>query len=370
MATTTKGAGRIPTPAPAAGRSFPLPGGGTWNPETGRGVDANGNAFTTTPGASLKDVVTVSQVVNPASSTAPRGGSTTPQPAGGALTAEQAAQAASYQSTLNQYELGELSGEIDAWIRQGLTWDQVWLQLMDPSTRAGQVVDRIYPELRQVREAGLPPVTIADVLNNKRMTIQGLSERGISGYVDARALARQWTVGAVSVREGLARVDAVLDDALAFARNDPETSAELESWERFYEVDLTPADILGMATKPDVALRDLRRRSEAVRFDVEAGRAGFGDLSRREAEGLTDLGVEARQSGGTFGALASSRELFTPLDRGEDRITREEQLAAGFSNSAAATKRIEDRRRRRQAAFGAGGGFAVDRAGYGGLRPA
>lgn len=280
------------------------------------------------------------------------------------------AQAAQFRTLLDQWELGELAPMIDRWIRDGLTWDQVWVQLMDPSTAPGKVVDRIYPELREVRENGLPPVTIADVLHTRQLTFEGLSQRGVEKYLDPVALARQWTVNGVSVNEGLSRVDAVADDALAFARSDPEMSAQLEGWQRFYGVAPTAHDILAMAVKPDLAVADIKRRADAVRFDVEAGRAGFGDLSREEAESLTNSGVDARQSGGTFGALVANRELFSPLDSGEDAISRQEQLSAGFSNSAAAQKRIEDRRRRRLAQFGGGGGVAVTREGFGGLRPA
>lgn len=286
------------------------------------------------------------------------------------LTAAQQANGAQYQSILAEYGLDGLAGFVEGWIRQGLTWDQVWLQLMDPSTDPGKVVDRIYPELREVREAGLPSVTIGDVLNNRRLTIEGLHMRGVSQYIDPKQLAHQWTVGGISINEGLARVDAVLDDALAFARNDPEVAPQLEAWERFYNVNLTAADVLGMATKPNIALQDVQRRAAAVRFDVEAGRAGFGDLSVGEAEHLTDLGVDAKQSGATFGSLVSARELFTPLDASEDTISRQEQLAGAFSNDAAARKRIADRARKRAAlggALGGGGRLATSRSGFGGL---
>lgn len=280
---------------------------------------------------------------------------------------ERSQDTAAFLGYLSSLGLDELRSFVDSWVRKGMTWAEIQMMLEDPNTQPGRVVDRLYPELREVREAGKPPVSIADIQNARLMTQQGLHERGLSSYVDVKKLAHDWIVGEVSVAEGLDRVDAVAEEALAFAREDPATKAELEGWERFYGVAPTAAEILGMALKPDIATADVKRRAEAVRLDREAGRAGFGDLSQTEAERLVDLGAASRQAGATFGALTANRELFSALDAGEDVISREDQLAAGFTNSAAAQKRIEDRRRRRVAGFQGGGGLAATRSGFGGL---
>lgn len=354
-------------------------GGWGWVDSTaGVGWDPNGGNFSFTPGAnpmlaigSLTSIVNDAQAAGKQTYQGPSSGPAGQPQQTAAQPGQYDASSAQARGVLEQYELGELAPLVDRWIREGRSWDEIWLDLINPKTEAGQVVDRIYPELRQVRESGMPSITIADILNTRRAVAEGLSERGVSQYVDPRAIAREWTVKGVSVREGLTRVDTVLDDVIAFARSDPATNADLEAYERFYGVKATPQDLVGMALNPTLAIKELERRAASVRFDVEAGRAGFGDLSRQEAEGLTDLGVDARSSGGTFGALVQNRELFTALDRGEDAIGRDEQLGAAFGNSAAAQRRIEDRRRRRQAQFAGGGGFARTReGGFGGLSTA
>lgn len=283
---------------------------------------------------------------------------------------------ATISNLLRQYGLEELIPRVDRWVRDGLTWPEIEARLNDPSSDAGQVVDRLYPELREYREnptnSGLPPINIATVQTYRQTLGRFVNERGYSAAFptpDAvREAARRWIVAGKGMDEMARRFDILEQNAVVMAQTDPTLQAQLDAWERFYGQKPTTGDLVSMALNPSEAAPVIERRFASVRFDREAGLAGFGDLDREEAERLSDLGVDAARSGQTFGALAANRELFNPLDRGEDAITRQEQMDAGFTNSAAAKKRIEDRARRRTARFEGGGSLATSRDGaFGGL---
>lgn len=150
--------------------------------------------------------------------------------------------------------------------------------------------------------------------------------------------------------------------------SNPEVQAELEAFERFYGVRPTFGDLAALALNTDEALPALQRKFTAVRNERAAGRAGYGDLSRLEAERLADLGVTEEQATEGFGALAANRELFTALPGGrEDEIGREDQMGAAFGGNQFARERIERRRRQRQGSFGGGGGFTSSNEGLTGL---
>jgi hypothetical protein len=276
--------------------------------------------------------------------------------------------AATISNLLRQYGLEELIPLVDQWVRGGMSWPEVEAQLRDPSTSAGQVFDRHFPEVRQRREANLAPMSVAQIQSYRTTLNQLVSARGLSeAFPDIKETARQWIVGDKGLDEMAERLDMLEGNVARQIAGDPNVQAELEAWERYYGVRPTLGNLVAMAINPAEATPALARRFASVRFDQEAGRAGFGDLDRGEAERLTDLGVDASRSGEQFGALVRSRELFGALDRGEDNIDRATQLDAAFSNSEAAKRRIEDRARRRVAQSQAGGSLATSRRGFGGL---
>lgn len=118
---------------------------------------------------------------------------------------------------------------------------------------------------------------------------------------------------------------------------------------------------------PERALPLIRQQARAAELSGAASRTGFGALDRGEAERLAQLGVTDQQAQEGFGALVDARELFTPLDLGEQAIGRDAQIGAALGGDAAARRRIEDRRRRRTAQFEGGGGYAGNQQGLSGI---
>lgn len=284
--------------------------------------------------------------------------------------------AATITNLLHTMGLDALTGEVDRWVRNGLSWPEIEARLMDPSTDAGEIVDQIYPELREYREnplnEGMPPINIAYVQSYRQTLNQFIQARGYEAAFPTAAsvneAARRWITGGKSMVEMQERFDLLESNAVFEAQTNPEIALQLEAWQRWYGQAPTTGDLVALALNPEEATPLITKRFAAVRFDREAGIAGFGDLSQEEGERLADLGVDAAQSGQGFGALARNRELFDPLDAGEDAISRQDQLDAAFTNSSAAQRRIADRAARRAAAFQGGGRLATSRGGgFGGL---
>lgn len=276
--------------------------------------------------------------------------------------------AASIKNMLNQYGLDELIPEVDRWVRQGLTWAEIEVQLRDPSTKPGKVVDRMYPEIRLRREAGKPPTSIAEIQAFRTNAPALMRQAGMpEGLYDSNDDLTKFIVDDVSLTELRDRIGEWEDFGTQIAAG---AGGELDLFERAYGVKPNALQLAALVLNPDKALPALRRQFSAVRLDVAAGRAGFGDLTGSEAERLADVGVDPNRAGEGFGQLADSKELFNALpgfEGSEDQITRQDQLGAVFEGNANARRRIERQAEKRKAGFGSGGAFAEGRTGFEGV---
>jgi hypothetical protein len=119
---------------------------------------------------------------------------------------------------------------------------------------------------------------------------------------------------------------------------------------------------------PNRALPVIERQWQAAQISATAGRTGYGQLGRRQAEGLAALGVDPDQAQQGFGELAESRELFTRLPgENADRITRDEQVAAMFAGDTDAMGKIRRRAESRVTRGSGGQGFGLTGGGVAGL---
>lgn len=164
------------------------------------------------------------------------------------------------------------------------------------------------------------------------------------------------------------------DQVQAWADYERETRDPVQEQEinrQFAALGLVPddGDYLMALLRPDVAPAFITRRLEAGLVSAQASRSGFGALSIDEGLTLADRGVTTDQAAQGFGALADSREVFTPLpgEAGADTIDREAQIGAAFGADSMARQRIERARRRRQGEFEGGSGVSGGRSGLAGL---
>ena len=274
-------------------------------------------------------------------------------------TAAERSLAVTYTNQLRQDGLEDLVRYVDDWIEQGLTWPEIEARLDDLSTDEGRIIDQLYPERRLRREAGRSSMTIGQIRQYRDTTRAMFRAAGLpEGFYDSNEDFTRFIVNDVSPAELNQRIQ---NGYLRVANAPVEVRAELQ---RLYG--LGDGDLAAFFLDETKALPLIQKRVASAEISGAGVRSGFGALERGESERLAELGVSADEAGRTLSTLAGARELFTPIDRGEDVITREEQLAT-FDNSSAARKRIEDRARRRQAAFQGGGQLATSRSGYAGL---
>ena len=253
--------------------------------------------------------------------------------------------------------------------------DWAWQQFLN-----GAPIEQIMLDIRQrdeykARFPGLAPlrqrgraISEREYIQLERTYVQLFKANGLPAEVFGtrdfvgRIIASEVSPAEVADRVGL------LEAEIGRFTAQPGVAQELEAFERFYGVRPTFGDLAALALNTDEALPALQRKFTAVRNERAAGRVGFGDLAREEAERLADLGINEQQAQEGFGALAASRELFSALPgTREDTISRQEQMGAAFEGNQFARERIERRRRQRQAAFSGGGAFASDQQGFSGL---
>lgn len=289
------------------------------------------------------------------------GGSTAPADDGDRPTPNQSA--ANIRNILTQNGLEELAGYVDRWVRQGLTWPEIEVQLRDPKTEPGQVFDRLVPEVRLRREKGLTPMSVAEIVQYRQNARQTMRAAGLpEGFYDSNEDFSNFIVNDVSLPELEERITR---GVLRAMNAPPEVRQQLRD---LYGV--TEQGLAAYMLDPARALPVIQRQVAAAEIGGASVRTGFGQLSTSEAEDIASLGVSGSESEEGFNALASSQELFTPINQAEDTIGRGEQLSAAFRNNAAAQRRVQERAARRKAEFGGGGRLSTGREGIAGLSTA
>jgi hypothetical protein len=290
----------------------------------------------------------------------PPGPTPTPEPTTAQLDAN-----AQIKAYLNQYGLGELADWVWQQIVDGSTQAQIELQLYDPASVPGKVVDRLYPELKMQREAsqtlGIVPMSISEAAGYRTTAVQLMQAAHLPAgfYDDPQDIAR-FSGRGTSLAELKDRID---EGVVAASQAPAETRQQLHS---IYNVDL--GGIAAYFLDPEKAQSVLQKQFAAATLSGTAVRSRFGGLSQAEAERYAALGVSPDQAAQGFGALVQNRELFggLPGERG-GLISRQQQLAAAFGGDEAAQAAIERKRRAREAIFGEGGGFAATQKGVAGL---
>lgn len=269
---------------------------------------------------------------------------------------------------LRQSGLDELVPLVDRWMVRGMSWPEIEAELMDYTTDAGKVVDRLYPEIRGRRENGKTPMSIAEIQAYRRDAEQLVAMKGLTdAFPNLRDEVREWLVEDKSLVEQKARLDLIEDQVAGLIANEPRVKADLEAWQRYYGTAPTVQDLVAVAINAD-ALPTVERRVRTVALDVAAGRAGYGDLSLDEANRLVNYDVDPSQADQQFANLAGMRELWSGLP-GENAtaITREEQLDAAFGGNEFARRRIARRQRERSLQGQSGGGFSTSQDGIAGI---
>lgn len=276
---------------------------------------------------------------------------------------EQQQQAASSSASvavlLREMGLEELIPDADSFIRGGGTWEEYELKFYDDKTKAGQIVNRIYPEWK-IRRDEKNPISIAQIVQYRAMAKTLFRSAGLpEGFWDSPDDFSKLIINDVSPAELQSRI---MDGYVRVANAPQEVKDALQ---QYYGV--TSGGLAAYFLDTQRALPVLERSVAAAQIGGFGAHTGFGAVTKTEAERLASEGVTADQAEQGFSQLATSQQLFNPLDAGEDTINRDEQLGAVFEGNANARRRIAERQRRRVSQFEAGGSFASNRTGYAGL---
>jgi hypothetical protein len=250
------------------------------------------------------------------------------------------------RNLLRSYGLEELDGWAYQRFVEGKTTDEIMIEIEDQP-----VFKKKYAAIFERRAKGLPPVSIAEIVEYRRQArnleqFYDLPE----GMVSDDARVNEAISGDMSFDELSTRVQR---GALMAYQAPPEAIAFLRD-----NYGVGEGGLIAYFTDPDIAMPLLEKAATSSLVAGASVLSGFGALTRAEAEQLTTYGVDPNQAGQAFGALAQGRELLTGIaGSGEDEITREEQL--GFvAGQTTAQQRLERRARGRKATFDEGGSYA------------
>ena len=249
---------------------------------------------------------------------------------------------ASIEAMLGDYGLEELAGWATGLLTEGASADRIELELENQPA-----FQRRFPVISQRREAGLPPVSVAEVLQYERQVAELESFYNLpEGTLDAQ--------GAMADDRSYNELQSVVAAEVAFRQSDPETQAFAR---QFYGMGATQGEVIGALLNEDVGLPVLQQRIQSAQVAGQASVAGFGDLTREEAEDLVSRGVDENEAREAFSLLARSSQLTRNFSRS--------QLLSIAAGEAPALEALEDSRDAALSVFRQGGGFAGGIAGIG-----
>jgi hypothetical protein len=264
---------------------------------------------------------------------------------------------------LSQYDLGELTAIVDRWIRDGMSEDEVMLQLRDISTDAGKIFDKRFPAIRMRRELGLAPLSPSQYVQYEQDARNTLRQWGLpQGFYDSRDDFTQMLVNDISVPELAARVQ----NGFATVQSaPPEVRQAFETW---------------FGTNGDAALAsyflDPTKALPVLEEGVKAAQVGgaglqFGlTLNETRARQIAQTGATFDQARDAFGNIRKMQGLFdeSMVERDVDLREDEAGVMAAFDlDNGVSQKALEDRAKSRVARSSGGGGAAVSGQGAIGL---
>lgn len=260
------------------------------------------------------------------------------------------------ENLLSEYGLGSLTSFTKNSIIQGYSQNEVVQQLRETPEYKTR-----FKAIEQRKDAGLSPLSEADVVNAEKSYEQVLKSAGLPpGFYDNPDDYTNFLVSDVSPDELQQRV---VKGYQAAMNAPPETRSALQN---LYGIG--PGELAAYYLDPGRTEDLLQRQLTAAQMAGTAQTTGYGALNRSQAERLTALGIDPNQAATGFGQLAKERELFSALPgEADNQINQDQQLAAAFGNDANQQQRIKKAADQRVAEFGGSTQYATNKTGYTGL---
>jgi hypothetical protein len=254
-------------------------------------------------------------------------------------------------------------GELEDMLYAMLLADQDYSpqRLMVEIRRTPQYARR-FPGMAARQTAGLPAIDEGTYLDYETKYKAYMRNAGLPvGFYDSPDDFAKFIGGGVLPEELGRRIQ---NGYQAISQADPSV---LASMRQFYGV--TDGELAAYMLDPGRAESLIEQQVATAQIGAAAARQGFGQAAdRTAAERMQRLGVTEKEAEQAFGTLGRSRELLTPLDRGETALDVTETALGLTGRNAEAQQRLATQARRRTARFEGGGRFATSGQEVTGLR--
>lgn len=250
------------------------------------------------------------------------------------------------KAAFEMYGLSSLFPLIQQYAQQGLTEDQIYLNL-----RGTDAYKARFPAMATLSQQGRA-ITEAAYIDYERKASQmeqmyGLPKGMVMGSIT------DLLVNDVSAME--------LQDRIVLASADSITAPEdlKRQIQDYYGIDGEEA-MRAYYLDPDIALPILKKQSASARIGVQAVRAGVTNVGRTLAEELQGLGVTEEAAGKGFQQVSYQSGLMA--GRG-DVASQDALIGANLKGSAQDTAAVTRAAQARKNRFSGGGGFETNKTG-------
>lgn len=259
---------------------------------------------------------------------------------------------AEFRALLTQFDLGALAPMV-AELATSQASDAEFITALEGTTQYQQR----FPAIFARRQAGLPPVTPAEILSFERQTSQLEKLYGLPNDFLANQ-AQDFITKDVSYNQLQAQV--------AFTKNtlengDPQVLDELS---RLYGLDVSSGNLLAYGLNPDRALPILTEQARVAEISAKANEGGGFTLTLAEAKRLEAQGLDPNAVRQTAGQLANAGDVVNGVGNfsGLDRDTQL-KILSGDQKAIGQVKKLTEQLK---SPFAGGGGFTTTNAGVAG----
>lgn len=222
-----------------------------------------------------------------------------------------------------------------------------------------------FPGMAARQQSGLPAISEAEYIRDEREYRRLMKSAGLpTGFYDDPTDFARFIGNDISPAELGRRIQ---DGYQAVSQSDPSVR---DTMRQFYGV--TDGELAAYFLDPSRAEQLIIQQAATAQIGAAAARQGFGAATDRlAAERMQRLGVTELEATQAFGVLGRSRELLTPIERGETTLdVSETALGLTGRGGSEAAQRFATQQRRRTARFEGGGRFATQGAEVVGLQQA
>lgn len=257
------------------------------------------------------------------------------------------------QRLLAQYGLESLVPQVQSWMEDGLSEDEITIKL-----EATPEYEQRFPAMTVRRKAGMTPISPAQYIEYENSARQMMRASGLpEGFYDSATDFTDLIAGDVSLVELQGRVEE------GYRRVNAMDSSVKAVFAQYFGVN-GEANLAAYYLDPDRALPILERQTEQAIIGGAGHRLGYSitdELSRK----LYETGVTGEQAQTALNELHENKALFSEtVEEGQDLEVGDEGLKGAFGLDANSAEAIARRKRERESRFTGSGGASAGEEGF------